>query len=395
MRPELKKKIGLFLSTKYSDGGVFQYNQAMLDAVASLPKGNFDVVVAYRKEYWLNYLSEYDISTISLPWHLSSRILGKLSRYIDKLMSGWRKISPYFHPTIRTFLAEKCDLWIFPSQDPLSFQASIPSLVTIHDLMHRYEPRFSEVSEKFQYEWRERLYKHICRWSKGILVDSNIGKKHVIESYVVESDKIHILPYVPPRYVFSKSKVIDFDKRYKIPYKFIFYPAHFWRHKNHINLLKAAAIKKVKLIDLHIVLVGSKKNGYNDVKSLISELGSQDYVSIFDYVPDEDLTEFYRRATALVMPTFFGPTNIPPIEAFVLGCPVAVSNIYGMKEQVADAALLFNPNNIDEIADTIEILWTDKKKRDEIIIRGFAKSKDWDQQKFNARLKNIIEKVIE
>ena len=309
-------------------------------------------------------------------------------------MSGWRKISPYFHPTIRTLLAEKCDLWIFPSQDPLSFQASIPSLVAIHDLMHRYEPRFSEVSEKYQYEWRERLYKHICHWSKGILVDSNIGKKHVIESYVVDPNKVHILPYVPPRYVFSKSKVIGFDKKYSIPYKFIFYPAHFWRHKNHINLLKAAAIKKKKLIDLHLVFVGSKKNGYNDVKSLISELCSEDYVTIFDYVSDEDLMEFYRRATALVMPTFFGPTNIPPIEAFALGCPVAISNIYGMKEQVADAALLFNPNNIDEIANAIEILWTDKKKQEELIIKGFEKSRKWNYKQYNQSFRDIVEKVL-
>lgn len=389
-----KKKIGLFLNSEFSDGGVFQYNQTMLHTVASLSKDYFDVVIAHRKKHWITYLKEYDIQTLAIPWGLPSRVLGKFSRCFDKLLSRWRKISPYFHPTIRALTAENCDLWIFPSQDPLSYEAPFPSLVAIHDLMHRYERRFPEVSANGQYEWRERLYKNICRWSKGILVDSNVGRKHVTESYSIDSSKIHVLPYIPPKYIFSESKIAEFDKRYKIPPRFIFYPAHFWRHKNHKNLLKAASILKFKLKDLHLVFVGLKKNGYNDVKALIHELSSQDYVTLFDYVPDEDLTEFYRRATALVMPTFFGPTNIPPLEAFVLGCPVAVSNIYGMREQVEDAALFFNPNSIDEIANAIEILWIKHKKREELITKGFAKSKEWDQQKFSLRLKNIIEKVI-
>ena len=389
-----KKKIGLFLKTEFSDGGVFQYNQAMLNAVALLSKDNFNVVIAYSKEHWLSYLNGYDISIITVPWGLSSRLLGKFSRYIDKLMSGWRKISPYFHPTIRALLAQKCDLWIFPSQDPLSYEAPLPSLVTIHDLMHRYERRFPEVSANGQYEWRERLYKHICRWSKGILVDSNVGRRHVTESYIVDSSKIHVLPYIPPKYVFSESKVTEFDKRYKIPPKFIFYPAHFWLHKNHRNLLKAAVFLKVKLPDLHLVFVGLKKNGYNDVKALIHELGCQSSVTIFEYVPNKDITEFYRRATALVMPTFFGPTNIPPLEAFALGCPVAVSNVYGVSEQVGDAVLLFNPNSIEEIACAIEILWKDNKQREELIVKGFIKSKKWNQQQYSYRLRAIVEKVL-
>lgn len=46
------------------------------------------------------------------------------------------------------------------------------------------------------------------------------------------------------------------------------------------------------------------------------------------------MPEFYRRARRMVMPTYFGPTNIPPLEANALGCPVAVSKVYGMPEQL-------------------------------------------------------------
>jgi hypothetical protein len=51
------------------------------------------------------------------------------------------------------------------------------------------------------------------------------------------------------------------------------------------------------------------------------------------------MPELYRRARALVM----------PLEAFEIGCPVAISGIYAMPEQAGDAALLFNPESVDEM----------------------------------------------
>ncbi|PQP33247.1 glycosyltransferase family 1 protein [Desulfobacteraceae bacterium SEEP-SAG10] len=355
----------------------------------------FSVVAAYNKKLWFEYLKEYDIQTTRIPWSLSYRALVKLSKYIGNTINAWRKLTPYFHPIIRTLLEKKCDLWIFPSQDPLSYQVPVPSLVAIHDLMHRYEHRFPELSANGQYQWREKFYSNVCRFSKGILVDSTIGKKHVVESYATDPQKIHLLPYIPPKYIYSDIMVSNFNDRYKLPPKFIFYPAHFWEHKNHANLLRAASIIKNKLPNIHLVFVGSKKNNYDRTVDMIHELGLKDSVDIFEYVSNEDLAEIYRLATALVMPTFLGPTNIPPLEAFILGCPVAVSNNYGMPKQVGDAGLLFDPNNIHEIANVIEILWTDHKKRQKLITRGFAKSKEWDQQKFNLRLKSIIETVIQ
>jgi glycosyltransferase involved in cell wall biosynthesis len=261
--------------------------------------------------------------------------------------------------------------------------------------MHRYEHRFPELSANGQYQWREKFYANVCRLSTGILVDSTIGKKHVVESYATDPQKIHLLPFIPPKYVYSDFIVSNFNERYKLPPKFIFYPAHFWEHKNHANLLRAASIIKTKLPNIHLVFVGSKKNSYDRIIDMIHELGLRGSVDIFEYVSNEDLIEFYRHATALVMPTFLGPTNIPPLEAFVLGCPVAVSNNYGMPEQVGDAGLLCDPNNIHEIANVIEILWTDHKKREKLITRGFAKSKEWDRQKFNLRLKSIVNTVIQ
>ena len=68
------------------------------------------------------------------------------------------------------------------------------------------------------------------------------------------------------------------------------------------------------------------------------------------------MISFYKYAVALVMPTFFGPTNIPPLEAFALGCPVITSNIYGIPEQVGDAALLVNLDKPLQVVPPIPVI---------------------------------------
>ena len=94
------------------------------------------------------------------------------------------------------------------------------------------------------------------------------------------------------------------------------------------------------------------------------------------------------------MPTLFGPTNIPQLEAFELGCPVATSNIYGIPEQVGDAALLFNPESVDEIAGCIEKLWEDDKLCTELIEKGEKRAAKWGQKEFTEILLEYISEMI-
>lgn len=128
-------------------------------------------------------------------------------------------------------------------------------------------------------------------------------------------------------------------------------------------MIEAAALLKDAIPDLHLVFVGSKKEGYKGIHELVEKFKLTRSIYFLGYAPDIDIPEFYRRARAMIMPSFFGPTNIPPLEAIALGCPVAVSDIYGMPEQMGDAALYSDPNNVNDIAEKIYIIWTDDKLR--------------------------------
>ncbi len=388
------KKIGLFLEAESPIGGIYQYNLAVLDAVAAFPVDEYSTVIAYSSDFWDERLQSYKVNKLLIPRGIGGRIIGHGLRLLGFPVTVRRKLFPYFHPMARTLLREQCDLWIFPAQDGWSYEIPVPALGCIHDLMHRYERQFPEVSANGEYRKREFVFRNICTWTKGVLVDSEVGKKHVIESYGLEERRIHVLPFIAPKYVYSFERPKNFDARYNLPQKFIFYPAQFWEHKNHKGLLRAIGQLKGMLPDLKLVLAGSRKNAYESVLQLVKDLNLQNDVIFLGYVPDEDITEIYLRARALIMPTFFGPTNIPPLEAFVIGCPVAVSDIYGMREQVGDAALLFNPKSVGEIADCIRRLWNDDDLCSELVAKGKQRDAQWRTEQFNERLRTIIEKIV-
>lgn len=383
-------RVGLFLACEPSGGGTFQYSLSWVKALEALKREGHHVVVLSLFPVWEKHLHQPQVE-----FHFVRR--GLLERIAWKIMCRWNGtlafgcwLTQSFGCVGRKLRALSCDLWIFPSQDSWGFRAEVPALVAIHDLMHRYERVFPEVGAPAEYHAREFLYGNICRASKGILVDSHLGKTQVRESYG-RSENVFVLPYIPPHYV--RESFADVSLPPGLPEKFIFYPAQFWEHKNHKRLIEALSGLRERGIEVPLVLVGSQKNGYDSLVRHIRELKLEHLVKILGYVDSAQLVYLYKKATALVMPTFFGPTNIPPLEAITLGCPVAVSGIYGMKEQMGEAAVYFDPLQVSQIAEAIRRLWTDEGLRAELIAKGLEHSKLFTQEAFNERAVQIIREL--
>lgn len=385
------KRIGVFLGVGPANGGMFQYAQSILDALRILVGTEYEVRIAYVDRLWEPILTKLPLVAVHL--HGGSFGLRIADIVMAARLSGpiARGLSSALNPIPRQLKQLECDIWIFPGQDALAYQIRLPVVATVHDLMHRYESRFPEVSANGRYRIREHRFKNLTNWAKAILVDSTVGQNHVVESYGTARAKVHPLPYIPPGYIGEAQQPADFDSRYNLPKKFLFYPAQFWAHKNHQTLISAAAKVLPRCPDLFLVFSGGKSHSaYQDVLQHARALGIENRIAFVGFVPDSYLAGFYRRARALIMPTFFGPTNIPPLEAFVCGCPVAVSDIYGMREQSNGAALLFNPTSTEEIAAVIERLWRDDGLCATLSERGLAIAKSWGLQQFSQRLGQIL-----
>lgn len=381
--------VGVFLGVEPTAGGMFQYAQSVLEALRVHHNRGGRVEVAHVAPLWQPVLERY-------PFHRVRISGGKLGlRMADMTMaarlpgSASRMLARHFNPIPRQLHELACDLWIFPAQDSLSYQVDLPVVASVHDLMHRYEPQFPEVSQGGRFAIREHRFRNLVSWSRAVLVDSEIGRQHVVESYGANPAKVHPLHYVAPRYI-AEAEPSDFDARYPLPKKFLFYPAQFWAHKNHLRLLNAAASVREHCPDIHLVFSGGKGHGHAEVRAHAESLSLGERVIFPGFVPDLYLSGFYRRARALVMPTFFGPTNIPPLEAFSCGCPAAVSNIYGMPEQARGAALLFDPRSTEEIADVILRLWHDDELCSRLATAGSVNAQQWTQNEFASTLNRIL-----
>lgn len=384
-------KIGVLLSAG-PGGGVLQYSQAIVDAALALPP-DYQVCAAIADPIWEGVLPS-GMTVVRLEDTARNRALNKLW-HLSRLPVGvWRRTLAILDTNVTALLDQRCDLWVCPNHDRYSFRAPIPALGTVHDLMHRYEREFPEVSADGEYESREFHFGETARWSKGVLVDSDLGKRQLIESYGIAPEKVFVLPYIAPSYIYEYDGANDAAVRskYELPEKFLFYPAQFYRHKNHGKLLEALARMCTAHPEVRLALVGAKeRNGYEDVRRRVEELGLHDNVLFLGYAPDSDMAALYSTARALVMPTYFGPTNIPQLEAFALGCPVATSRIYAIPDQVGDAALLFDPSSVDEIHNAIVRLWTEDALCAELARRGRTHAANWGPPQFRARFKEIIE----
>ena len=386
----MKPKIGLFLDAKASDGGTYQFCISMAQALSALSPSTIEALVFYTDPLWRPQLEARGLPAVFTGkryWTMVSR--RRSSAFLP--VGLWRLIVKHIHPLFKAMIDSKCDLWFFPSQDTWTYLAPVPAIGVIFDLMHRYEKQFPEVASRGIYFSRERHYKNMCRWSKGVIVDSEVGRRQVVESYKISLEKIHVLPFVPPNYIFIDSPL---DIAQKLPTKYIFYPAQFWEHKNHLRLIMAADAVRKRFPDLNLAFVGSAKNGYSKVVELVYRLGLEKNIHFLGYVPNSQMASLYRRARAMIMPTFFGPTNIPPLEAMALGCPVAVSRIYGMPEQLGDAALYFNPASVNEMTEVMQALWEDDDLCREMARRGLCRASQWTQLHFNEKLQAIIQSVV-
>ena len=146
---------------------------------------------------------------------------------------------------------------------------------------------------------------------------------------------------------------------------------------------------------LHLVLVGSKKNNFTKVVNEIINLGIKDSVSILGYVENDILYNLYKKARAMVYVSFLGPTNIPPLEAIYLGCPLICSDVYAMREQSKDCALYVNPNDINDIATKISYILNDAEVIKELLTNGQFYNKENRKESFDIILHKLLKDCLE
>nr|WP_306235786.1 glycosyltransferase [Bradyrhizobium sp. Bra64] len=237
----------------------------------------------------------------------------------------------------------------------------LPFIITIFDGCHRDAPEFPEVRSFGEFERREILFGLASTKAAVVIVNAPSLIDDLSRRYAMERDRAVCIPFSPSAYVSQSEPDAAADAavlaKYRLQPGYLFYPAQFWPHKNHMTLLAALALLRERGITERLVLCGSDRGGRDKIDAAIRTYELSEQISIIGFVESAELGALYRGAAALVMPSYFGPTNLPPMEAWAVGTPVIYPEAF--KVQAGDAALLFDYDDPRSLADAIVSLRTD------------------------------------
>lgn len=283
------------------------------------------------------------------------------------------------------------------SLSPTCITTEIPYITVLWDLEHRRQPYFPEVSVAGEWRKRENSYSCLLQRAAFVLCGTEVGKTEIERFYQVPGERIRVLPFPTPQFALDAPLTDDnhLIEKYRLPKNYLFYPAQFWPHKNHVGLLLAVKLLRDQYnLNFPIVFSGSNRGNQSYIRQVIHQLNLEEQVHFLGFVPQTDLIAIYRNAFALTYMSFFGPDNLPPLEAMALGCPVIASRVSGAEEQLGDAALLFNQQSAEqEVALAIKSLYEDPSLRQSLIDRGLQRACAWTPKDYAKGIFSMLDEM--
>jgi glycosyltransferase involved in cell wall biosynthesis len=352
-------KVVAILEHSITGGGGF--NQA-LNAILQMQRiceGRFEFEVFTNHAGNFHQLQQLDINFVIFSYSLIDKILVKLG-----INSVWQAIQNRIK-IIGTFekklVEHNCDLVYFTT--PSGYAAALQRLnyiATVWDTCHRDTPEFPEVRDFNQFYIRERMYRDYLATSVVVLVDSECSVESISFRYGVDRARLLSMPFTPSPSLTSdvaksKHEVLSL---YRLDEGYFFYPAQFWAHKNHIRILEALLLLNSNGERYTVVFSGGDQGNRAYLEHFVRRNDLDIQVRFLGFVPAENMRGLYEGCKAVIMPTYFGPTNIPPLEAWMLGKPL----IYSVQfvEQAKNAAVLVNPDDASQLASAITTCMDEK-----------------------------------
>lgn len=222
--------------------------------------------------------------------------------------------------------------------------------------------------------------------TKNDLIDFGIPEDKITVIYYGEADSVYRCLDSPDEWIL---------KKYNLPENFILFVGPLVLRKNFERLLRAYKIFKHRSnLDCRLVAAGKYDDDYFlSIKKLCSELELAKDVIFTNILPKEELVYFYNKASLFVYPSLWEGGGCPPLEAMACGCPVASSNMAAIREIVGDAGILFDPYNIEEMANAIERALSEEQLRNELIKKGFEQVKKFSWEKVARETLEVYKKV--
>lgn len=394
-------RIAVFVENALTSGGAFQQTLSIVQALQSLDGHQAVVLTPIPENVGLladRGVEAHTYTNAALPRFLDT--LGGLMPRTEIVFNGLRRLGlPRPGRSLDSRLsALNIDIAVFNARTATALRlAEHPFVYTVWDLCHRDHPEFPEVFANREFERREQLLQALLPKAVAVIADSSFGASKIAAWYGVDPARITVIPFLPSaavrRYVAGDGAATPdaVRQRFGLARPYVFYPAQSWPHKNHLYILEAlAALKARHGTRVDAAFCGSDKGNTDYLLAQARVLGVADQIHMLGFVEDEDIPALYDGALALTMPSYFGPTNLPPVEAAAIGCPVIYADQPTFRAQMGDGALYCDLADPESLAGHLHDLLTMPDLGPRLTTNARAHIGTMDEDTYRQRLSAIF-----
>jgi glycosyltransferase involved in cell wall biosynthesis len=257
--------------------------------------------------------------------------------------------------------------------------ASVPTVVTIHDLIPLLLP-------EYRAGWLVRLYTGLVSRSARnaclVLTDSEAGRRDILHHLRLPAGRVRTVPLAASDGYSPEPAPDDAATcgRLGLPGCYVLYLGGFDRRKNVATTLAAYRQALTRLGSRCPLVIAGRLPEHDsafapDPRRLARELGIDDALVRFPgFVDEEDAPAVYRGASAFIFPSRYEGFGLPPLEAMACGTPVVGSNTSSMPEIVGEAGMLFDPDDTAGMASALVRLVSDRPLRAEFSKRAVTQA---------------------
>jgi glycosyltransferase involved in cell wall biosynthesis len=375
------KRLNVCIDARVVDGqpgGIQQFIIGLATGLSKLNPGDeryFFLVYQGSQDWITPYIAEYG-QAICIPGPPGPSMAAALFKRIP---ANWAllwlvnpiaaRLKPVLPRSDGTIERAGIDVVHFTTQ--AGFLTGVPSIYHPHDLLHRHYPHYLP---KWSVIKRDIAYRAFCRQAHSVAAASRWVKEDLKQCYGLTDEKIAVIPLAPATESYpdpTPGQIADVRMKFGLPDDFILYPAQTWPHKNHIGLLRALLkIYEVKGFRVPLVSAGKLNDFFPQVRKIMHALHLQGQVHFLDYVTPLELQCLYRLCRLVVVPSKFEAASFPLWEAFRASKAVCCSKVTSLPDQAGGAAVLFDPDDTDQMAGAIWSLWSDEELRNRLIAVG-------------------------
>ena len=253
--------------------------------------------------------------------------------------------------------------------------------ITLHDINHVDLPDNHPMSKLLYFKTVQR---RIVKRADVVFTVSNFSRDRIIEWAGVDPVKVVVTGNAASSVFCQNGDVYSSEKPY------FFYYGNRKPHKNVDRMLSAFA-KSGLSRNVNFYLSGETTP---ELEQKLHELGIADSVVCFRGLTDEEIAALLRGALGLVFASNYEGFGLPILEAFGCGCPVITSNVTSMPEVAGGAALLVDPDDVDEIAAAMTRLAEDTQLRRLLVQKGLARVSDFSWERIAAQVAGALSACV-